>query len=318
MKHKVDRAFVGRTYLNGPGRGHGDGVRDLLLDLPPENILLEPQGRNTAAACGLAAQWLMTKQGGGLMAVLSADALIDPVENFRQDLVLAAEVAAGSRRMVTVGLVPTRAETGYGYLERGDRLETETNGDVFELLSFREKPDKETAEGYLKKGGYFWNAGIFVWEAETLLGRLREFMPDLAQGLNELGRSLLTADQDEALERIYPGLPSESIDFGIMEKADDKFMIPAGFEWSDVGSWEEIYQLSEKDANGNVSSPDDLIIHSHDCLVQAKGKTVALLGVDNLVVVETEDALLIMGRGRSQEIGRITEALKTAKRTELL
>ncbi len=321
LRRTVDRVIP----LVGPerimvvsGEIHGGGVRELLPDLPPENIILEPQGRNTAAACGLAAQWLIKKQGNGIMAVLSADALIDPEEALLQDLAAAARVVAGTERMVTVGLVPTRPETGYGYLERGSRLDCEGDREVYELLSFKEKPDLPTAQEYLTKGGYFWNAGIFVWEAGTLLLRLREFMPELARGLDELRPYLLTPEQETALRRIYPGLPARSIDFGIMEKAGHKFMIPAGFKWSDVGSWEEIYQLSDKDGQGNAAGPDNLILDSEDCLVKSGDRLVALLGVKNLVVVETEDALLIMDRTRSQETGRITQALKKTNRTDLL
>jgi mannose-1-phosphate guanylyltransferase len=321
LRRTVDRVLplVGaQRIMVVSGQVHGQGVRDLLPDLPPENILLEPQGRNTAAACGLAAQWLMKKQGGGAMAVLSADALIDSEEAFRQDLALAARVAAGTRRMVTVGLVPTRPETGYGYLEQGPGLESEKDREVFELASFREKPDKATAGKYLEKGGYFWNAGIFVWEAETLLCRLREFMPGLARDLEDLGRSLLTPEQDRAMERIYPGLQAQSIDFGIMEKAEEKYMVPATFKWSDVGSWEEIYVLSDKDDQGNAGGSGNLFIDSRDCLVESKDKLVALMGVENLVVVETGDALLIMDRDRAQEMGRITDMLKKKDRLDLL
>lgn len=320
LRRTVDRVLplVGpERVLIVSGLAHGQGVREALPDLPPENIILEPQGRNTAAACGLAARWLMKKAGGGLMAVLSADALIEPVEAFRQDLTLAARAASGTRRMITVGLKPTRPETGYGYLEQGPALELDGGGEVFELRSFKEKPDRETAEDYLSRGGYFWNLGIFVWEAETLLARMEEFMPELAQGLAGLEGSLLTPGQDQALAEIYPGLPAQSIDFGIMEQAPEKFMVPARFDWSDVGSWEEIYQLSEKDDQSNAAGPDDLLLDSQGCLVQSP-KTVALLGVENLVVIETGDALLVMDRNRVQEIRRITQALKDKGRTELL
>ena len=321
LRRTVDRVrpLVGpERIMVVSGEVHGDGVRELLPDLPPENILLEPQGRNTAAACGLAAQWLKKKQGGGVMAVLSADALIDPEEALLQDLVTAAQAAAGTERMVTVGLTPTRPETGYGYLEQGRRLEGVEGREVYELLSFKEKPDLATAERYLRQGGYFWNAGIFVWETGTLLLRLEEFMPELAQGLEELGAHLLTPDQDQAMRRIYPGLPAQSIDFGIMEKAGHKFMVPAGFKWSDVGSWEEIYQLSDKDGQGNAAGPGDLLLDSRNCLVKSGERLVTLLGVKDLVVVDTGDALLIMNRSRAQETGRITRELKKRGRTDLL
>ncbi len=300
------------------GQIHGQAVRELLPDLPAENIILEPKGRNTAAAVGLGAWWIKRRQGGGVMAVLPADHLIGEEEVFRRDLKAAAAAAKGSDRLITFGLKPARPETGYGYLEQGKALGRYLGKELFELLSFKEKPDRATAEGYLAAGRYYWNAGMFVWEAEVILNWLERLMPDLARGLAELAPALLSPDQDEVLQRIYPDLPALSIDFGVMEKAGGKHMIAADFSWSDVGSWEEVHFLSPQDEAGNAAPGDLLALEARDCLVHAPGKMVALLGVKDLIVVECSDALLVMDRSRAQEVGRVIACLKEKGRRDLV
>lgn len=321
LRRTVDRVLdlVGpERILVVAGQSHGREVRRVLADLPPENVILEPMGRNTAAACGLAAWWLKQKAGHGVMAVLPADHLIEPTETFHQDLEAAALAARDGGRLVTLGLVPTRAETGYGYLEQGDYLGEFHGRKAYELLSFKEKPDKATAKAYLAQGGYFWNAGIFIWEADSILERTAELLPDLARGLKELAPALLTENQEEALARIYPGLPAVSVDFGIMEKAKGKCMIPAGFSWSDVGSWAEIHHLSDKDESGNAAEGRVLCQDSENCLIKAGHRQVVLLGVKDLVVVETEDALLIMDKAKAQEVGLVLNALREKGGKDLL
>lgn len=321
LRRTVDRVLglVGaERILVVAGQSHGREVRRVLADLPPENIILEPVGRNTAAACGLAAWWLKRRAGGGVMAVLPADHLIEPDEAFHRDLKAAAEAARSQGRLVTLGVVPTRAETGYGYLQQGSYLGRFKDRKAYELISFKEKPSKATAEAYLAQGGYYWNAGIFIWEADSILARMADLLPDLARGLEELAPALLTKDQEGALERIYPGLPAVSVDLGVMEKAGGKCMIPAGFNWSDVGSWAEIHHLSDKDESGNAAQGQVLCRDSEGCLIQAGHRQVVLLGVKDLVVVETEDALLIMDKAKAQEVGLVLDALRKKGKGELL
>ncbi len=300
------------------GLGHGREVRDILPDLPEENIILEPVGRNTAAACGLGAWWLKKKTGGGVMAVLPADHLIADEDAFRADLAAAAEAAEGTERLITFGLKPSRPETGYGYLERGAAVGEFGGKTLFELSSFKEKPDLATAEAYLADGKHFWNAGMFVWEAEAILGWIEKLMPDLAAGLAELAPALLTPDQEAVLAAGYPRLQKKSIDFGVMERAEGKYMIAAEWDWSDVGSWQAVYELSDKDEAGNALTDGTVAIDSTGNLVEAEGKTVALLGVSDLVIVDTGDALLVMDRSRAQEVAGILDALKAKGRHDLL
>lgn len=321
LRRTVDRVagLVGpERVLIVTGADQAEPTRACLPDLPEENILLEPAARNTAAACGLAAEWILGRSETGIMAVLPADHLIEPVAEFGRDLLAAAELAAAGPYLCTLGLKPTRPETGYGYLKQGGLLGEYGGRQGFILDSFKEKPDRATAERYIADGGYFWNAGIFIWAAGTIQARIRELMPELGEGLAELAPFLWGPDRTAALERIYPGLPANSIDFGVMEQAPDKVMIPASFEWSDVGSWETVHELSPRDERANALSGDVLCLDSTECLVQGREKMIALLGVENLVVVETEDALLIMDRDRAQDVGRIVKELKTKNRTELV
>lgn len=325
LRRSVDRVLD----LTGPdrvaviaGAGHGNEVRAILPDLPAGNIILEPVGRNTAAACGLAAWWLKQKAGGGVMAVLPSDHLIDNEELFHQDLAAAAEAALGTERLITFGLNPTRPETGYGYLEQGGLAGQYNGRSLYELKSFKEKPDLETARKYLARGDYYWNAGMFIWEAEALLGWIERLMPDLAAGLAEIGPTLLTAAQDGMMAEKYQYLERNSIDFGIMERAEGKFMVPVDFGWSDVGSWEAVWELSAKDGAGNAftgAKPQrQVAIGAANNLIQADGKMIALMGVKDLVVVDTGDALLIMNRDNSQDVGLFLDAIRARDWEDLI
>ncbi len=328
LRQSVERVLP----LTGPerllvvtGQVHGQAVRETLPDIPAANIVMEPTGRNTAPACGLAAWFARRASGEGawreaVMAVLPADHLIADEAAFRDDLRAAAQAARSVRRLITFGLKPHRPETGYGYLERGGRLGEFDGRTVFELASFREKPDLATARGYLAAGSYFWNAGIFVWGVEDILTEIGRHMPELSAGLERLAPALLTQGQAEAMSRIYPTLPRQSIDYGVMEPSSRKAMLPAGFAWSDLGSWETVHELADKDSQGNavVGGGTVLPLDASGCLVDAPGKLVALLGVKNLVVVETADAILVMERGRAQDVGKIVDGLRATGREDLL
>lgn len=325
LRRSVDRVkdLVGAERVAViAGQGHGRDVREMLPDLPDENIILEPVGRNTAAACGLAAWWLRRKAGGGVMAVLPSDHLIDNEDLFRQDLAAAGDAARQTDRLITFGLAPTRPETGFGYLQQGKKIGEYSHRSLYELASFKEKPDRATAESYLARGGFFWNAGMFVWEADALLNWLEKLMPELAAGLDIIGPALLTPRQNEVMAGKYQYLERNSIDFGIMERAEGKFMIPVDFGWSDVGSWEAVWELSAKDAQGNsFTAPGPrrtVAVAAEDNLVQVDGKLVALLGVKDVVVVDTGDALLVMDRKRSQDVGLVLDAIRAREWDDIL
>ena len=302
------------------GRAHAEQVGEQLPGLPPENILAEPMGRNTAAACGLAAAWVARRDPGAVCLVLPADHLITDETLFISTLERAAQLAASQEVLVTLGLTPRFPATGFGYIETGEVADPAPPA-VSRVAAFHEKPDLATAQAYLDGGKHLWNSGMFAWRAERLLAELERHLPELASGLAELAPALGTPEQDAALDRIYPGLPSISVDHGVLEKCSHLLVVKADFGWSDVGSWEAMGELWDLDLNGNANQQGIERIHAVDSrgnLVSAGDRLVALLGVKDLVAVVTDDVLLIAPRSRCQEVGRLLEELKVKGREEYL
>ncbi|MFH2126021.1 MAG: mannose-1-phosphate guanylyltransferase [Pseudomonadota bacterium] len=302
------------------GRAHAEQVGEQLPELPSENILAEPMGRNTAAACGLAAAWVARRDPGAVCLVLPADHLITDESLFISTLERAASLAAAQEVLVTLGLTPRFPATGFGYIETGEVADPAPPA-VSRVAAFHEKPDLATAQAYLDGGRHLWNSGMFAWRAERLLAELERHLPELASGLAELAPALGTPEQEAALERTYPGLPSISVDHGVLEKCSHLLVVKADFGWSDVGSWEAMGELWELDShrNANQNGRDKLHpVDSQGNLVSAGDRLVALLGVENLVAVVTDDVLLIAPRSRCQEVGRLLEELKTKGREEYL
>ena len=286
------------------GRQH-EAVTRQLLEGKRAHVLVEPFGRNTAACIGLAAIELRRRDPEALLIVLPADQYIADVAGFCRQLVSAVEVARRGS-IVTLGVVPTRPETGYGYLQTGTALAGDGEGVSYARLErFVEKPDQETALSYLVAGNFLWNSGIFLFTAETILAEIALHLPELAAGL-----ARIEAEGEGVLEEVYAGLPSISVDHGIMEKTSRPcyvFRLEVG--WSDVGSWESLYELrsGEGDSAGNLLIGEGrlLVEEASGNLVQApQGRTVALLGVEGLAIVETDDVLLVADLRRSQEVKR--------------
>lgn len=288
----------------------GVGLRSAVLaelpELPPENVLAEPIGRNTAPCVGWAAATVARRDPAGVLAVLAADHFIRDEAAYLEVVRRAVQTAA-SGEMVTVGIHPTRPETGYGYLEVGASIAP----GVFRAKRFVEKPDRALAEDFLRAGSFLWNSGMFFFRADVVLAAIARFLPQLARGLAEYDVAARAGEESAAIERSYGTLPSVSIDTGVMERAEQVAVVPGDFGWSDVGSWTTAYELAEKDAAGN-SLPDDAV--AVDCArnyVRAPhGKLVALVGVTDLVVVDTDDALLVMPRERAQDVRAVVDALR--------
>lgn len=302
------------------GGMHADEVLKQLPELPPENVLAEPMGRNTAAACGLAAAWVARRDPRAVCLVLPADHLIIDEALFISTLSRAAELAGAQDVLVTLGLTPRFPATGFGYIETGEVMDPEPPA-ISQVAAFHEKPDLATAEQYLESGRHLWNSGMFAWRAEVLLDELNSHLPKLSQGLADLAPSLGAPEQGPALERVYPGLPSISVDHGVLEKSSHLRVVKADFGWSDVGSWEAMSELWDMDHHGNANQEGKDKIHPVDSrgnLVSAGERLVALLGVENLVAVVTDDVLLIAPRSRCQEVGRLLEELKVNGREEYL
>jgi mannose-1-phosphate guanylyltransferase/mannose-6-phosphate isomerase len=291
------------------------------LGLADARVLEEPEGRNTAAAIGLAAVAVLAVDPEATLAVFPADHHIRESGRFL-DLIRKAREVASQRWLVTLGIQPTRPETGYGYIQRGSCLEACSSGrsageDCFQVARFTEKPSREKAEEYLASGDYYWNGGIFVWRADRFMEELERHLPGHYRGLREIaGLPEKGAVRRNRIAEIYGGLESISVDYGIMERSDRVAVIPADMGWSDVGSWETVRELLDRDRAGNVLQGDVLALDTRNSLVRAGDRLVATLGVEGLVVVDTADAVLVCDEKRSQDVREIAERLGREGRTE--
>ncbi len=293
------------------GRSHASELIRQLPEIPRKNIIIEPRGRNTAPCIGLAALHVERKAQDDVMIVLPADHFIADKKRFLQTLAAAAEIAGQSRSIVTIGIEPTGPETGYGYIEQG-ALKTSAKGkEVFEVKSVREKPALQQARRFYRQGRFSWNSGIFVWKVSTILDALHRWLPALYRDLQEIKAALGTRGEKGAVDRLYRRIEAISIDYGVMEKADNVLVIRGDFGWCDVGSWDALWEISEKDKGGNAAARTGMFIplEAENSLVYSPGKIVALVGVKDLIVVETKDALLICRRGASQDVRKVVDEL---------
>lgn len=284
---------------------HSGATRQQLPDLPPENVLAEPAARNTAPCVAWAAAHVSARNPNAIMMVLPADPHIGDEAAYRE-LLTRASMAASDGGLVTIGVKPTRPETGYGYIECGAELKSGVN----KVQRFVEKPDAARAQEFVKDKRFLWNSGMFFFRADKVLEEYQRQLPDLhAFTLGYRDQTSSSVAQSYVLAR-YAELTSISIDHGIMEKAEDVRVVPGSFGWYDIGSWTTAWELAPKDADGNAILAEASVVESKNCYVRANaGKLVALIGVEDLVVVDTEDALLIMPRERAQDVRRVVDDL---------
>jgi mannose-1-phosphate guanylyltransferase len=325
---KLDRTYV----VCGPA--HARTVKEMLPELPPENVLVEPCARNTAPCVGLAALHVARRDPEGIMAMLPADHHVARKAAFRDALAAAAAVAEQGA-ITTIGVRPNRPETGYGYLKVGPRIPSprrtptkvsrSRQGNLQRSLQphkvdcFVEKPDAATAAGYLAGGDYLWNSGIFVFRADVILEEIRRAMPTLGDQLDVIGAALGTPRAARVLKKVFPECPSISIDYGVMEKSDRIAVIPADFGWSDVGSFAALSEVRTRDAHGNVTEGDALILDGKDNVAIAHpGRLLAMVGVDDVIAVDAGDAVLVCRRDRAQDVRKAVEELKRRGREDLL
>ncbi|SFT81776.1 mannose-1-phosphate guanylyltransferase/mannose-6-phosphate isomerase [Halomonas saccharevitans] len=275
-------------------------------------ILLEPEGRNTAPAIALAALQAAEEDPEALLLVLAADHLIRDVAQFHESVIHARRLAEQGQ-LVTFGVVPTHAETGYGYIQRG-----EEQGDVgFRVKRFVEKPDRVTAQDYLVTGDYYWNSGMFLFSAKRYLEELERFQPAMVKACRA---ALAGASEDLDFSRLdaeaFKACPAESVDYAVMERTEYASVVPLDAGWSDIGSWSALWEVSARDSEGNACHGDVMLHDSHNLLVHADHRLVATVGVEDLVVVETKDAVLVACKDRVQEVKQIVARLKAEKRSE--
>ncbi len=292
-----------------------DEIIRQLPDVPEENIIEEPFGRNTAPCVGLASVIVKAKCSDAVTLILPADHIIKDIEDYHKTLKEAAEFAYKSKGLVTIGIKPTRPETGYGYIQMEEK---EIANNVHKVYTFAEKPNYATAVRFLESGDFYWNSGMFIWHVDAILNEIEKYMPDLNEGLNELIPSINTPDFYTTLANVYGKLRNISIDYGIMEKSQNVYLIKGEFSWSDVGSWEEVYQLTEKDENGNSLVGNIFTEMTVDSYVYSPDKFTSVIGVDNLIIINTDNALLVCRRDKSQDVKKIVDHLKINKLTEYL
>jgi len=304
------------------GAHHADGIRTHLPGLPKDALLIEPCARNTAPCLGLAAIHVAHEDPDAVMAVLPADHHIGDQAGFHRVVNLAAEAAAKGE-IVTLGIAPTRPETGYGYIEVANAIKAGVNGPL-PVTRFVEKPNAETAATYLSSGRFLWNSGMFFLTARRALADIERFLPRLHAALGRISAAIGTPEYDAVLAEAFATAESISIDYGIMEHATGHAtlppvkVVPADIEWNDVGHWAAIADYAEADADGNVVEGDAILVDTQNTIVHAAGRMVAVVGLQDVVVVETEDAVLVCPRDRAQDVREIVARLREADRTDLL
>ncbi|MFH2001907.1 MAG: mannose-1-phosphate guanylyltransferase, partial [Planctomycetota bacterium] len=291
--------------------GYAQMTRDLLSELPPGNVIGEPVGRDTAACIGLAALILHVRDEDAVMAVMPSDQIIKPAEEFCNSLSAAADhIKKHPGALIAFGIKPTFPATGYGYIKRGKALKKYRDVPFFAVDAFKEKPDGKKAEAFLNQGGFYWNAGIFIWRADTILDLMERFLPDLHAGLMRIKPVVDRPRLDDVLDSVYPGLQKISIDYGIMEKAEERVVAEVSFDWDDVGSWKSLERWLRPDEANNFGDGDYVCIEAENNIVSAHGGVVGLIGVEGLIVVHTPDATLVCRKEEAEAVKELVLKLK--------
>ena len=293
-------------------------IKNQLPFIPTKNYIIEPRGKNTAPCIGLSALFLERLDPESVMVVLPADHLIANNRLFHKTIKVATKIAAERENLVTIGIKPSYPATGYGYVQFNEKLENVNGVQLLKVKTFAEKPNLETARRFIKSGDFLWNSGIFIWKTQTILREIEENIPHLYDGLLEIKKALGTPAQDKTIERVYCQIKSISIDYGVMEHAKDVAVLKGEFEWNDLGTWDEVYKLHKKSKDENVLLGPHIVKDSKGCFIDAPNKCVAVVGLDNIMVVETDDAILICPRDRAQDVRDVVEIAKRKKMTEYL
>jgi mannose-1-phosphate guanylyltransferase/mannose-6-phosphate isomerase len=314
LQTTIDRlspTIVAKDVLIVTQESHAKG--EAYHALLPYKTLFEPVGRNTAPAIALAAAYLMAEGGDPVMVVLPADHIIKDEVRFRAHLDVAIQ-AAQSGKLVTFGIRPTRPDTGFGYIKAA------ASGDdaqVLEVERFTEKPNHATAERFLKDGDHYWNSGMFVWRASVILAEMQRYLPAAHQIVQTiLAESRAGVTFQQAVEKHFAAMPSISIDYGVLEKSDRVSLIPCDIGWNDVGSWQAVHEVAPKDENGNAIQGNVIAIDCKNSLIRAEKRLVAVIGVEDLCVIETADAVLISKSDQTQRVREVVDALHEQGATE--
>lgn len=314
---RIQGVFPAEQILVVVGKAHLKLAREHLSDLPAENFIVEPQGKNTAPCIGLAAIHVRRRDPDAAMMVFPADHLIRGLEEFHRCLHKGFEWAYTDDHLVTVGILPSRPETGYGYVER-DETAIDKDPSVYPVRRFVEKPTLEKAAELMESGHNYWNSGIFFWRANLILDKIRIYLPELYEGLITIDRCIGTEQEEQVMASVFESLPNISIDYGVMEKSEGILMIQGSFNWEDLGSWGALAGISSADANGMVITGNHVGVETTDCMIYGKDALIATLGVKDLVIVQSEDVTLVCDKNRTQEIKELLRQLKEQRMEKYL
>ena len=292
--------------------------------LHKENVIVEPQRRETGPAHGLGALVIAHKDPNAVIITEAADRIVKPIGRYLDTLSAAAKMAFTDKVLITIGVEPRYPHTGMGHIKKGKKIQVKGDVDFYKLDKFVEKPPIELAKQYTSSGDYLWNTGVFVWRADVILSSIKVHAPKIWENLEKIKPQIGTIKQSETIEKEYKEMPLISIDYAVAEKADNFVVVAGDFFWTDIGDWREVWANSKKDSKSNVvisgdEPGGDLInIGTSDTLVHTDGRTVAIVGLDNIIVVDTKDALLICSKSHAQAVKKVVEKLKEDKRVDLL
>ncbi|MFE5324207.1 mannose-1-phosphate guanylyltransferase [Paenibacillus sp. NPDC056579] len=309
----IERIFVVTNEL------YAELIHAQIPNLPLDNIIIEPVGRNTAPCVGVASLIIEEKFPESTMIVLPSDHIVENEDRFINILKTAANACEQDEdSLVTLGITPNYPETGYGYIESTKNYLTINNINVFRVSKFVEKPNLEKAKEYLAAGNFYWNSGIFIWKVRTIRKYIEQFMPEMNDLLETMKVAFINKDKIEVIKNEFHKMPDQSIDYGIMEKVDNIYVIPCIFGWDDVGSWTALERINDKDEHGNVIKGNILSIDTKDSIIESNGKLIATLGIEDLIIIDTEDVTLICSKDRAQEIKSIIKELREQKMEKYL
>lgn len=321
IQHSVKRILplvkIENIYI-ATNKDYKSLVMEQLPDIPEQNILCEPVGKNTAPCIGLAAVHIRKKIQDAIMIVLPSDHLIKYEPMFINTIKDACDSAEDNGNLLTIGIMPTYPETGYGYIKFNPNGIEGDSYRSYPVERFVEKPDMETAKGYLSSGQYLWNSGMFVWKVSSILDKFRQFLPDVYSGLINIEKSIGTNAEQSILEKEFHDFKSESIDYGVMEKADNIYTIPGMFGWDDVGSWLALERINSTNEYNNFVTGNVVSVNTNDCIISATDKLIATVGLKNLIIIDTEDATLICDKDSTQDIKKVIENLKICNRNNYI
>ncbi|EHI56480.1 hypothetical protein HMPREF9333_00342 [Johnsonella ignava ATCC 51276] len=296
-------------------REYKDIVLEQIKGIPAKNVLCEPSSKNTAPCIGFGAMYIEKLYNDAVMYVLPSDHQIKFTQIFLSALSDASDIAVKNSNLVTIGINPDYPETGYGYIKFNPGI---TDGRAYMVDSFVEKPGIDLAKEYIASEEYLWNSGMFTWKVSSILKSIKEFMPDTYERLKTIQASMDNVDSEKVIEKEYSLIEAKSIDYGIMEKANNIYVVPGSFGWDDVGSWLALERLQKSNEFGNVVTGDVISVNTENCIIQGEDKLIATVGLRDAIVVDTKDAILICNKDNAGDIKKVIENLKICNRNEFI